>query len=102
MIKVPEPIVIIPRIRPVNYNVETKIIKMPGPKKMTKWEKFAKEKVFIWILFKIVKGIQKKKKEPVIWDDETKQWRPRFGFNKKDNLNDKWVIETPKDYSDYL
>ena len=38
-------------------------------KPATKWEQFAKKK-----------GIVKKKKERLVWDDEEKKWKPRFGY----------------------
>lgn len=59
---------------------------IPRPKPPTKWELFARSK-----------GINKKKKERMVWDTVTKQWRPRFGFRsiaqqKQDN---EWMIELP-------
>lgn len=44
--KLPEPTTVLPRLR-----------KVPGPKPLTKWEKFAKEK-----------GIKKKKKDKKVYD----------------------------------
>ena len=49
-------------------------IKMPRmleyqEKPATKWEQFAKKK-----------GIVKKKKDRLVWDDEEKKWKPRFGY----------------------
>lgn len=38
-------------------------------KPATKWEQFAKKK-----------GIVKKKKDRLVWDDEEKKWKPRFGY----------------------
>lgn len=35
----------------------------------SKWEKFAKKK-----------GIVKKKKDSLVWDEEEKKWKPRFGY----------------------
>jgi regulator of ribosome biosynthesis len=35
----------------------------------TKWEKFSKKK-----------GIIKKKKDSLVWDEEEKKWKPRFGY----------------------
>ncbi|XP_075678477.1 ribosome biogenesis regulatory protein homolog [Dermatophagoides pteronyssinus] len=59
---------------------------IPKPKPPTKWEQFARSK-----------GITKKKKERMVWDTVSKQWRPRFGFHsiaqqKQDN---EWMIEVP-------
>jgi len=36
---------------------------------MTRWEEYAAQK-----------GIQKRKRERMIWDEEMKEWRPRYGF----------------------
>jgi hypothetical protein len=44
---------------------------IPQPKKETKWEKFAREK-----------GIKKKKKDRMIWDEPEQEWRPRWGFKR--------------------
>ena len=44
---------------------------MPEPKPETKWEKFAKDK-----------GILKKKRERMIFDDDAQQWAPRFGYKR--------------------
>lgn len=43
--------------------------KIPPPKKMTRWEKFAKEK-----------GIVKKKRTRMIYDEASKEWAPRWGY----------------------
>jgi regulator of ribosome biosynthesis len=42
---------------------------IPTDKAQTRWEKFALEK-----------GIKKKKRERMVWDEDKKEWRPRFGF----------------------
>lgn len=44
---------------------------VPEPKPMTRWEKFAKEK-----------GIQKKKRERMVFDDDQQQWAPRYGYKR--------------------
>lgn len=44
----------------------------------SKWEKFAKKK-----------GIVKKKKDSLVWDEQDKEWKPRFGYrgiNQKQKL----------------
>ena len=43
--------------------------KVPEPKPETKWEKFAKEK-----------GIKKKKRERMVFDENNQEFRPRFGY----------------------
>ncbi|RKP06526.1 ribosomal biogenesis regulatory protein, partial [Thamnocephalis sphaerospora] len=56
---------------------------VPKPKPLTRWEKFAKEK-----------GIQNKKRERMIYDEATGEYRPRFGYGRveKDGL-DNWLVE---------
>jgi regulator of ribosome biosynthesis len=44
---------------------------LPQPKPLTKWEKFAKEK-----------GIKKKKRERMIYDEDHQEYRPRFGYKR--------------------
>jgi regulator of ribosome biosynthesis len=43
--------------------------RIPEPKPETKWAKFAKEK-----------GITKKKKERMVFDEEQQEFRPRYGY----------------------
>jgi regulator of ribosome biosynthesis len=43
--------------------------RIPEPKPETKWAKFAKEK-----------GIKKKKKERMVFDEEQQEFRPRYGY----------------------
>ncbi len=56
----PPPEFRLPRAKPV-----------PKPRPPTKWERYAKEK-----------GIQKKKRTKVVWDDAVRQWVPRYGYKK--------------------
>jgi len=54
----------------------------PKPKAETKWEKFAKEK-----------GIGKHKRERMIFDEESGEYKPRYGYKRaKDDQKD-WLIE---------
>jgi len=56
---------------------------VPKPRQMTKWEKYALEK-----------GITKKKKNKVEWDEQLQKWIPRFGFRSVEADNEKdWLIE---------
>ncbi|CAG0921588.1 unnamed protein product [Notodromas monacha] len=74
LLKLPEGTSIIPRFQPI-----------PKPKAPTKWEKYAKEK-----------GIQKRKKAKLVWDEELKKWLPRFGYKKVAADKEKnWVREIP-------
>ncbi|KAK0554768.1 Rhodanese- sulfurtransferase [Tilletia horrida] len=70
IVTLPPPLLILPREKP-----------LPAPKPMTKWEKFAK-----------AKGISKRKKDKMIFDDDTQEWVPRWGFkgaNKKEE--EQWL-----------
>ncbi|PWN51293.1 RRS1-domain-containing protein, partial [Violaceomyces palustris] len=54
---------------------------LPKPKPLTKWEKFAK-----------IKGIQNKKKDKMVFDEDTQTWVPSWGYkgaNKK--VEDQWI-----------
>ncbi|XP_011181311.1 ribosome biogenesis regulatory protein homolog [Zeugodacus cucurbitae] len=73
--KLPEATTVLPRLR-----------KVPGPKPLTKWEKFAKEK-----------GIKKKKKDKKVYDNVLDKWVPTYGFKRADAEKEKeWVLEVPK------
>ena len=48
----------------------------------TKWEKFAREK-----------GIEKKKRGRMVWDDVEQKWAPRFGFKRAYDENDVPIVE---------
>lgn len=72
--KLPEPTTPLPREKPP-----------PKPRPPTKWEQFAK-----------LKGIQKKKKTNLVWDETAKEWRRRWGYKRaKDDTKD-WLIEVPE------
>jgi len=75
--KLPVPTTIIPRDKHV-----------PKEKPMTKWEKFAK-----------AKGINKKKKEKLVWDDSSKDWKPQYGYRSIKNKTD-WLVEVPGNAQD--
>lgn len=73
--KLPKPTTVLPRLR-----------KVPGPKPLTKWEKFAKEK-----------GIKKKKKDKKEYDTTLDKWVPTYGFKRANAEKEKeWVLEVPK------
>jgi regulator of ribosome biosynthesis len=71
LVLLPESETPLPRFRPV-----------PKPKPETKWEKFAKEK-----------GIKNKKRERMLWDEEKKEWRPRYGYQRANDEMRDWAIE---------
>eukprot|EP00794_Sanderia_malayensis_P009144 gene9144-10117_t len=73
LVQLPEPKTVLPREK-----------KIPKPKPPTKWEIFAKKK-----------GIQSKKRERMLWDEEAKEWKPRYGYKRTGDVNDKWLIELP-------
>lgn len=75
--KLPTPTTVIPREKPI-----------PKKKPPTKWEQFAKKK-----------GIQKKKRERMVWDEVAKEWKARFGHKRVNDIDDKWLMEVP-DQSD--
>lgn len=64
---------------------------LPKPKAETKWEAFAKRK-----------GIaSNKSKDKLVWDDETKEWVPRWGFKGKNKKEEEqWIHELPTNADD--
>ena len=56
--QLPAPTTILPRAKPI-----------PKPREPTKWEKFAQQK-----------GIKKHKRNREVWDEETQDYKRRFGF----------------------
>ncbi|KAM7356023.1 ribosome biogenesis regulatory protein homolog [Cochliomyia hominivorax] len=73
--KLPAPSTVLPRLR-----------KVPGPKPMTKWEKFAQEK-----------GITKKKKDKKVYDETLDKWVPTYGYRRAEAEKQKdWVLEVPQ------
>ena len=74
VIPLPTPAARLPREKP-----------LPEPKPVTRWEKFAKDK-----------GIVKKKRSKMVWDEDSQQWAPRYGFGRAGNPKDapeNWVVE---------
>lgn len=70
--QLPAPVFPLPRAKPV-----------PKAREPTRWEKFAKEK-----------GINaKKKKSKWEFNQVTKEWEPKFGYKRTNNVEDDWVIE---------
>ncbi|XP_076017258.1 ribosome biogenesis regulatory protein homolog [Genypterus blacodes] len=72
--KLPEPLTPLPREKPP-----------PKPKPPTKWEQFAK-----------LKGIQKKKKTNLVWDEVGKEWKRRWGYQRAKDNTKEWLIEVPQ------
>ncbi|CAG9839647.1 unnamed protein product [Diabrotica balteata] len=74
VVKLPLQKTLLPRMKPI-----------PKPRALTKWEQFAK-----------AKGIQKKKKSKLSWDEQLKKWVPLYGFKRAQAEKEKdWVIEVP-------
>lgn len=56
---------------------------IPEPKQDTKWEKFAKEK-----------GIKNKKRERMVFEEDSQEFRPRFGYKRaKNGVEDMPIVE---------
>ncbi|KAM9308381.1 ribosome biogenesis regulatory protein homolog [Gastrophryne carolinensis] len=69
----PEPSTRLPREKPI-----------PKARAPTRWEEFAK-----------LKGIQKKKKTNLVWDEASKEWRRRWGYKRANDNTKDWLIEVP-------
>lgn len=75
VVKLPPTTFILPRSRHV-----------PKPKPLSKWQEFAK-----------TKGIQKKKKSKLTWDEQLKKWIPLYGYKRAAAQKEKdWVVEVPQ------
>ncbi|KAI8061469.1 ribosome biogenesis regulatory protein-domain-containing protein [Gilbertella persicaria] len=59
---------------------------LPKDKPLTRWEKFAK-----------AKGIQNKKRERMVYDEETGEYVPRWGYKPKEEgkLDADWLMPVP-------
>jgi len=71
--KLPAPTTTLPREKPI-----------PKEKPLTKWQEFAK-----------LKGIKNKKKSRMVWDEESKTYKPRWGYKRANDDTKEWVIEVP-------
>ena len=66
--------------------------RIPEQKAETKWEKYAKEK-----------GIQKKKKERMVWNEATQQFTPSWGYKRGEGSNDDLgILEIKKNQDPYV
>lgn len=74
VVKLPDPVTQLPREKPA-----------PKPRPPTKWEQFAK-----------LKGIQKKKKTNLVWDEVHKEWKRRWGYKRAKDGTKEWLIEVPE------
>jgi len=71
--KLPATTTILPREKPI-----------PKDKPLTKWQEFAK-----------LKGIKKKKKERMVWDEKSKSYKPSWGYKRANDDTKEWCIEIP-------
>lgn len=71
--KLPEPKTRIPREKHI-----------PKPKPPTRWEQYAKSK-----------GIQRRKKDKLVFDEATKEWKPTWGYHSIKSDKSKWLVEIP-------
>lgn len=64
--------------------------KIPKAQPLTKWQEYAK-----------LKGIQKRKRGAMVWDETAKDWKPRFGYKRANDDTKEWVIEIPANADPY-
>lgn len=65
--------------------------KIPKPKAETSWEKYAR-----------IKGIVKKKRGKMIFDEQSKEWKPRWGYKRGNTDQNDWLIEhKPSETGDF-
>ncbi|NWS81216.1 RRS1 protein, partial [Toxostoma redivivum] len=70
----PEPTFRLPREKPP-----------PKPRPPTRWEQFAR-----------LKGIRRKKKTSLVWDEQAKEWRRRWGYRRAGGDPSRaWLAEVP-------
>nr|GMD95377.1 ribosome biogenesis regulatory protein homolog [Ipomoea batatas] len=80
IVKLPPPGTRLPREKP-----------LPKPKPPTKWELFAKKK-----------GIQKHKKDKILFDEQTGTWKRRHGYDRVNDDNDIPIIEAKETDGKYF
>lgn len=78
-------------VLPTEFSVLPRTRKIPEPKPETKWEKFAREK-----------GIKNKKRDRMIYDEETGEYKPRYGYKRiKNGLEDMAIVEVKEGSDPY-
>lgn len=75
LVSLPAPTTPLPREKPV-----------PKPKPLTKWQRFAQER-----------GIRKRKRSKLVYDEEAGEWRRRHGYKRANDDEDVPVIEARAD-----
>jgi regulator of ribosome biosynthesis len=76
--KLPKPATILPREKP-----------LPKAKPLTKWQEYAK-----------LKNIKNVKKTRMVFDEVTKEYKPRFGYKRANDDTKDWLIEVPGNAAD--
>lgn len=67
---------------PAGKTALPRALPLPKKKSLTRWEKFAKEQ-----------GIQKKKKDKIVFDEDTGEWKRRYGYGGVNDERKEWVLE---------
>ncbi|KRY42707.1 Ribosome biogenesis regulatory -like protein [Trichinella spiralis] len=67
------------------------VVEIPKKAPPTKWEEYAK-----------MKGIQKRKRTRMIWDEAAQDWKPRWGYNRANDNTKDWLIEIPRQKDPYV
>jgi regulator of ribosome biosynthesis len=84
----PTPMVTLPA-SDANHAILPRALPLPKPKALSRWDKFAQEK-----------GIVKKKRGRMVWDEIHKDWAPRWGADSVKKTADKngdWLMEVSRD-----
>uniref|UniRef100_A0A1I7YTH5 Ribosome biogenesis regulatory protein n=1 Tax=Steinernema glaseri TaxID=37863 RepID=A0A1I7YTH5_9BILA len=63
---------------------------IPERREPTKWEKFAAEK-----------GIMKRKKDQKVYDNQTGEWKPTYGYRRANDNTKDWLLEVPDNQDPY-
>uniref|UniRef100_A0A0B6ZTX6 Ribosome biogenesis regulatory protein n=1 Tax=Arion vulgaris TaxID=1028688 RepID=A0A0B6ZTX6_9EUPU len=79
IVTLPESKTWLPREKPV-----------PKKKPLTKWQEYAK-----------LKGVLNKKKSRMVWDEVTKKYKPRWGYQRANDDTKEWLIEVPDNADPY-
>ncbi|XP_003382917.1 PREDICTED: ribosome biogenesis regulatory protein homolog [Amphimedon queenslandica] len=78
-VQLPSPKTVLPREKPI-----------PKEKEPTKWEQFAQ-----------TKGIAKKKRSKMVFDEKSQEWKPRWGYKRINDPKEDWLIEVPDNADPY-
>lgn len=44
-------------------------------------------------MFAKTKGIQKRKRGRMVWDEKEQTWKPRYGYKRANDESNEWVLE---------